>query len=353
MSRLGTLILCLAAACGGNAKKEPTTPKAAAGSADQTSMSDKGPVGDGTAAGSAATPATTGTTADTSPQQDPSAPPVQFPNYDPDPAQAKAQVDQHLSVAKQALSAPVPDGDTALREARAALAIDAANVDAAAYVAFAYYHKHLYDTAELVLDDLFRRDAAQKNATVFYVYGLLYDHGNQPERAIAAYKKCLAIDANYASALVNLGVHQLQNSQYTEAQQTFERLTKEFGRQDAITLTSLGSAYRGRAADYPSGSAEHNDYVHKAEATYKRAIQANGNYGPAYYNTGLLYLDNDPYPGVPDALTRIADARQYFDEYKNMPNVDIKLYDERMKDVTKAQKRAEKLAKQKKRKGAE
>ena len=44
----------------------------------------------------------------------------------------------------------------------AALTIDATTSTRRRYVAFAYYHKKLYDTAELVLDDVFKRDAAQE-----------------------------------------------------------------------------------------------------------------------------------------------------------------------------------------------
>jgi tetratricopeptide (TPR) repeat protein len=312
-------------------------------------MNDKAPVGDGSNPAGGGTspdgdgtlPGGGGTTGDGS------TPSITPPNLDTDPAAAKAQVDAHLTIAKQALSQQNPDADKALGEARAALAIDAANVDAAAYVAFAYYHKKLYDTAELVLDDLYKRDTAKRNANVNYVYGLIYDHTNRPDRAVLAYEKAVNINPNHASALINLGVHQLKNSQYDRAQQTFERLTREFNRNDAITLTSLGSAYRGLSADYPTGSSERNQLVGKAEAHYKRALKANANYGPAYYNLGLLYLDNDPYPGSPDALVRLNAAKAYFDQYKNMPNVDIKLFDERMKDVTKAIKKAEKLKKSK------
>ena len=78
--------------------------------------------------------------------------------------------------------------------ARAALKIDASSVDAAAYVAFAYYHKKQYDTAELVLDDLFKRRAAKQNANVYYVYGLVYDHTNRPEQAVLAYKKAVELN---------------------------------------------------------------------------------------------------------------------------------------------------------------
>jgi len=268
-----------------------------------------------------------------------------LPNYDPDPAQARNQVEQHLKVARVALASPSPDAETALHEARLALQIDAANVDAAAMVAFAYYHKKLYDTAELVLDDLFKRETAKQNSNVYYVYGLVYDHTNRPEQAVLSFKKAVELNPNHASALVNLGVHQLQNSQYAEALASFERLVNQFGRGDVITLTSLGSSYRGHAADYPSGSPEHDDNVRKAEAAYKRALQSNSGYGPAYYNLGLLYLDNDPFPGLPDTLLRLNTAKGYFDQYKNMANFEMKLYDDRMKDVTKAIKRAEKLLK--------
>jgi tetratricopeptide (TPR) repeat protein len=212
-------------------------------------------------------------------------------------------------------------------------------------VAFAYYHKKLYDTAELVLDDLFKRETAKQNANVYYVYGLVYDHTNRPDQAVLSFKKTIELNPNHASALVNLGVHQLQNTQYAEALQSFERLVNQFGRGDAVTLTSLGSAYRGHAADYPSGSPDRDDNVRRAEAAYKRALQGSGSYGPAYYNLGLLYLDNDPFPGLADNLLRLTTSKSYFDQYKNMPNVDMKLYDERMKDVTKAIKRAEKQLK--------
>ena len=346
--RIGTVLLCLAAACGGGNKGGKTTPGGGSAGSGQTGMNDPGdPNGTG-GTGSAGDP--NGGTGGTDPgggdgSNPGGGPPIIPPNLDPDPAQAKTQVDQHLTVAKAALSAPTPDPETALREARLALQIDAASVDAASMIAFAYYHKKLYDTAELVLDDLFKREAAKTNANVYYVYGLVYDKTNRPERAVLAYKKAVEINPSFASALVNLGVHQLKNSQYVEAQATFERLTKEFNRTDAITLTSLGSAYRGRSADYPQGAAEREQFVRTAEAAYKRAMQANGSYGPAYYNLGLLYLDTDPFPGISDPLLRLRTAKSYFDQYKNMPGVDIKLYDSRIKDVDKAIKRAEKKAK--------
>lgn len=373
--RLAFVLWCAVAAvaaCGGGDKKATTTPDKVKPSGEQQSMNDTaepsgGPAGaSGDKGGNAATgdrranapggPSGGGTPGDSGaasvppPPAEPPAVAVTLPNYDPDPSQARSQVEQHLQVARAALSTPTPDAETALREARLALQVDAANIDAAAMVAFAYYHKKLYDTAELVLDDLFKREAAKQNANIYYVYGLVYDHTNRPDQAVLSFKKAVELNPQHASALVNLGVHQLQNSQYGEALSSFERLVQQFNRNDAITLTSLGSAYRGHAADYPSATPDHDDNVRRAEAAYKRALQSSSGYGPAYYNLGLLYLDNDPFPGLADNLLRLNTAKSYFDQYKNMQNVDMKLYDDRMKDVTKAIKRAEKQ--QKKSKGS-
>jgi hypothetical protein len=82
-----------------------------------------------------------------------------------------------------------------------------------------------------------------------------------------------------------------------------------------------------------------------SEASYKRALSQNANYGPAYFNLARLYLDADPFPsggGSLDTLLRLNAAKAFLDQYKNAPGVDIKLYDERMKDVTKAITREEK-----------
>jgi hypothetical protein len=47
-------------------------------------------------------------------------------------------------------------------------------------------------------------------------------------------------------------------------------------------------------------------------------------------------------------MLRLNAAKSFFEQYKNMPGVDIKLYESRTKDVDKAIKRAQKQLKQKK-----
>jgi len=348
---LRAVLVCALVACGGGSKKGNTTPTGggSASSPNGQSMTDTGmPDTGGGSANTGGGATAGGPSTDTSGASgggDTSGPAITYPNYDPDPAQAKAQVDQHLTVAKQALSAPTPDADTALREAREALKIDAANLDAAAYVAFAMYHKKQLDSAELVLDDVFKRPAAKENANIYYVYGLVYDHTNRPEQAVLAFKQAVQLNPNLTGAWIDLGTHQLQNKQYQDAQATFEKVTQQLGKNNEVTLTNLASAYRGRSGDYAPGSGDRNNYILQAEATYKKALNANPNYGPAYYDLALLYLDADPFPsggGSLDNMQRLNAAKGFLDQYKNMPGVDMKLYDTRTKDVDKAIKREQK-----------
>jgi tetratricopeptide (TPR) repeat protein len=376
--RLGTIGLALAlaaaVACGGGSKKKPTTPGAGSGSgstADPTGMNDTGdPTGDGvptggggggdtggggggdmgggggggdTGGGGGSDPVAAG--------EEPAPPPIVPPNLDISPEQARSEVDRHLRQARSMLAAAKPDPDGAIIEAKAALAVDGTNVDAQIAIAHAYYLKRLTDTAEVILDTLFtkRRSAVERNAYLFYVYGLVYDRNNDLVRAAAAYAKAVELDGNFASALVN---HRRPPAPTTSSTATRSRpsrsLTGPLSRTDAATWSALGSAYRGQAADYDPGSANKNQLLGRAENAYKRALAANQSYGPAYYNLGLLYLDADPFPdggGAMDTLVRLNKAKTYFDEYKNMPGVDLALYDERLKDVTKLIKREEKKRK--------
>ncbi|MCE9577100.1 MAG: hypothetical protein K8W52_28390 [Deltaproteobacteria bacterium] len=345
-------------ACGGK-NKGAAKPTPGSGSSSEGHMSDGDPVGDGTPGGGGGTGGGDmgggggdmgggggssagggGSAIDEGPR-----PPITPPNLDPSPEQARAAVNQHLNAGRLALRGKTPDPDLALREAQAALAVDATSVDAVVVMAHAYYQKRLYDTAEVLLDMLFKdREVARKNAGVYYVYGLIYDKTNQDQKAFVAYQKAVELDSDYTSALVNLGIHQLANKQYADAVRTYEKVG-QLGLSDAPTLNALGSAYRGRASDYDPGSSERDGWLLKAEAAYKRAQMADGTYGQAYYNLGLLYLDADPFPGPLDTLVRLNRAKTYFEQYKDLPGVDMKLHDERIKDVSKLIKREEKKRK--------
>lgn len=270
---------------------------------------------------------------------------IEAPNLDTDPVRARAQVTQHLDAARAALAKAPADADAALRSAKLALEVDAASVDAAAMVALAYYHKRLYDTAEVLLDDLFLRPAAKQNANVSYVYGLVYEKQGESQRSQLAFQTAVGLDPTHISAWINVGAGQLRNKQYAEAAQTYERVTQS-GRNTASVWNSLGASYRGLAAGFPPGASDRTTYLRQAESAYKRAMTEDRTYASSYYNLGLLYLDANPFPGDSggdlDTLQRLNRAKTYFDQYRDLPGANSSLYDERTKDVNKLIKREEK-----------
>lgn len=348
MRSVGAVLLGLALAtgCGGKSSPKSTTPSA---SPPEVGMKDGDPIGDpgpGSNPGGSAMPSpNTDSGSGDTPGSAAVPPPIQPLNLDISPEQARSQLEGHLDNARAMLATTPPDTEGAIREAKAALSVDGTNIDAIVVIAHASYHKRLYDTAEVILDGLLnKRQSSQTNAYLYYVYGLIYDQTQQAPRAFAAYRKAVELEPSFASALVNLGVHQLANKQYPDAVATFERV-RGLGRNDAATLNALGSAYRGLSADFDASSPARADWLRKAEATFEAARTADKSYAPAYYNLGLLYLDADPFPtpsGPMDTLARLGKSKTFFDEYRNLAGVDMKLYEERSKDVLKLIKREEK-----------
>jgi tetratricopeptide (TPR) repeat protein len=334
-------MLACTAACGGGSKGAATTTPTSTAATQPGMNAGVDPTLNGALASDAAGDGSAG-----SGVLDLGGPVIEPPNLDTDPVKAKSSVDEHLRISKASLGSRPPDTDTALREAKAALDIDASSVDAGAMVALVYYHKRLYDTAEVILDDMFKRQAAKENANVSYVYGLIYEKQGKPAEALLAFKTAVQLNPAHQSAKINLGVYQLRNKQYTEAIATYESVAKA-GRNDVEVWNSLGAGYRGHSADYPAGSNERNGLIKQAESSFRKASGGGGN-AAAYYNLVLLYLDADPYPaegGSMDTLARLEKSRAYFDEYRNMPGAESTLYDERAKDVGKLIKREEKKRK--------
>ncbi len=368
LQRLGFAALAVlalgGAACGGKDKGKKTTPvgsgggsAGSGGGSDAVGMGNGGdPVGGGSGSegggGAGDLPGAGSGMGDGGGSTEPGPPPIVPPNLDISPEQARTQVERHLRTARAMLGSTTPDPDGAIREAQAALAVDGTSIDAIVVIAHANYHKRLYDTAEVILDGLLdKRKTSRTNEYLYYVYGLVYDKLNEPQKAFVAYRKAVELAPSFVSALINLGVHQLTNKQYRDAVETYEKLTGQLGKNDAASWSSLGSAYRGMSGDFDPGSSGRDEWLGKAEASYKRAQTVDRNYGPAYYNLGLLYLDADPFPtgsGPMDTLARLNRAKTYFDEYKNMSGFDMNLYDERLKDVTKLIKREEKKRKKSK-----
>ena len=252
------------------------------------------------------------------------------PGLDIAPAERDRQVKSHVQRASSALQNNA-DPDRAISEAKSALLIDETSIDAMVLLAHGNIIKGYYDLAEDILMKAFER-GGKSNKKAFFLLGLVYENTKRPEKAPIAYKNALTLDPNYTSALMNLGVNHLSTKRYLDAVKIYERLTSELGMDQALVWTNLGSAYRGHSLDFATTDITmRNRLVLKAEEAYKRAISRDKNYGNAYYNMGLLYLDADPYPvgnGEMDRVVRLKNAKTYFDEYRRLPKSDQKLVDE-------------------------
>lgn len=273
----------------------------------------------------------------------PPPPKIKPPDLDLPAADQARRVEAQLTTGRRALSATTPDPDRALEAARGALEIDATSIDAVALMAHAYHAKGFDDTAEVMLDMLYReRERARQHPGVFYVYGLIYDATDRAERAMSAYYQAVQLDPTHQGALINLGAHYLRKKMFVEAALVYEKLTGELGVKDAVAWTNLGVAYRGRSAEFPVGSPNRDAFLREAEKSLKRAMSADRGYANTYYNLGLLYLDADPFPsasGAMDTLQRLGQARTYFEEYGRSRGADRDLMNERIKDVDKLIKR--------------
>ncbi|HUH04901.1 MAG TPA: tetratricopeptide repeat protein [Kofleriaceae bacterium] len=368
---LGAVLLLAAGACGGKDKgaKSP-------GSPDTTGMSDGDAKGTGTVSNPGGAPGGNGGGANlptpngTGPEdpddpnagQDPddgrSAAPVKAepPVSDISEADAKQQVEASLKVARSALAGSNRDPNAAIKATKEALAVDPNNVDAVVLLAHAYYFRKLYDTADVILLRALSSpnkkisNKAGQHAGLFYVRGLVYDETDQGEKAQLAYEEAHKLDPRHRGALLNLAVHYIKDSRYAEAQGMLETLTSSLGVTTAAAWNNLGSAYRGRSVEANLSKAQRDEFLTKAETAYKRSVDRDKNYGPAYYNLGLLYMDAKPFPmggSDLDELKRLERAKTYFSDYRTMPGADINLVDENLRQVDKAIKKEQKARKKK------
>lgn len=333
---LCTAALALVAACGGPDKGAATTPAGNPGpgvAGDPANMDPDGyepgatdveggdpgaggePGGDGGEVGG----------------DDAGEPALRPPGVDLSPEEQARAVAKHVAAARQALGGATPDPDRAITEAEQALAADETSVEAMVLLAHANYVKGYHDLAEDILTKAFERGGKQSKEAHFLL-GLVYERTERKDKAPAEYLAALAIDPNYRSALINLGVHHLANKRYADAVQVYERLTGDLGVNTPVTWTNLGSAYRGLSVEYAlSDTNRRNQLLLAAERAYRRAISLAKNYALAYYNLGILYLDADPFPqgdGDMDRLARLRRAKTYFDEYRRLPGADQKLVDQ-------------------------
>jgi tetratricopeptide (TPR) repeat protein len=321
---------------------DTTGPVDSTGGGDKPDSGDGGPVAGGGDDGAGGGDDLGG--GDGEPEPPPPPPKVEPPVKDMDEAEAKRLATGHVQSARAALTADKKDPDKAIESARQALSVDPNNLDAVVLMAHAYYFKKLYSTAEVILlralDSPNKKISNQANASaeVFYVRGLVYDAQDQPEKAALAYEEAKKRDAKHKGTLLNLSAHYLRDSRYAEAEGMLETLM-QLGINTPVLWNNLGTAYRGRSVSPSLNKATRDKLLTDAHTAYKRAIQLDKNYAPAYYNLGLLFMDASPFPmggKDMDELKRLEAAKNEFENYRSMPGADINRVDEMIRKVDKA-----------------
>jgi hypothetical protein len=328
------LTLPAAAACGGSSKKAASGPGGSGGDGKGSGSviyeDQKGGYGAGdvTADDGGTPPQDVEPVVDQPPPGDgagkrPEAPrpePLKPPGNDLTPGQKAAKVEAALKKGMGNLKGGNLDG--AINEAKIALDADETAVEAMLLLAHAYYLKGGYDDkAEAILEIARKNPEGANKAILWMLLGLIYDRtpdGVREDLALSAYEKACDLKDDYVAAWTNRGAIYLERKRFADAVRAYEKVVS-IQAQTPRGHTNLGSAYRGRSADFPSDPAQRDAFLQKAETELKTAMTQQPGYAPAYFNLGLLYLDADPYPGLGEdagKLKRLTLAMKYLNEHR-------------------------------------
>lgn len=137
------------------------------------------------------------------------------------------------------------------------------------------------------IDKIFRLDP--QNAEGWFMTGQICKDMGETDRAIASYKKAIAIDPDNRDSYLSLG-------------QLFT------AKRDKLALQYFGNALRIDSSSLETRHAmatyfEKTGDLNRAKTIYREIINLDGSYAEAYFNTGLLLLDQDS----------VEKARDHFD----------------------------------------
>ncbi len=208
-------------------------------------------------------------------------------------------------------------------------------------MAKAYYKLHKYEWVRTLWGMMQANGAsdAEKGDVYQMLAFMEREKGNIPG-AIEQLKKATEARPENAVMWNNLGAHYLEAKNYRDAAPVLEKavqLLPNF----AKGHLNLGNARRGL-----------KDYT-KAQESYQRALQIFPNYADAVFNMGILYLDADKMPEM-DLTAKMNASMGYFQRYKQMiassaqmnPKDPADQYIlEAQENITKEQKRIERLKK--------
>lgn len=166
-----------------------------------------------------------------------------------------------------------------------------------------------------------------KNEAAFAKIGEIHDSKGRNAEAIANYEKALAIDANFTSVYLPLGLAHAEAKNYVEAEAYLGKaeaaglatteanlaradiFTKQGRTQEAVAMldrviaaepTNASAVYQRAAALDKAGQAE------QAMAGYQKTVQIDPNYGAAWYEIGVAAYNKGDYPNALIAYQNVA-----------------------------------------------
>ncbi|MDY0060840.1 MAG: tetratricopeptide repeat protein [Myxococcota bacterium] len=190
--------------------------------------------------------------------------------------------------------------DQAVEEAKAVLKIDESNVDAMLNLAVGYTRQGKIELARMVLDIVARREP--NNAEVEYRRALIWLKQGKKPAAIESLKKTVTLRPDFAEAHNHLGVLFLDAGDFLGAVEQFQAALGAYPGFKEAQL-NLGSALRGQQK------------LSEAEAAYRKVIDLDRTYAPAYFNLGILFLDAKG-SDTEDRIRKLRSAIEQFNQYK-------------------------------------
>jgi len=220
------------------------------------------------------------------------------------PSAAGSQQARSLAEAREALQNR--QYEAAMVLARQVLSEDERSAPAILLLARAYYQRGKIDLAAALVGAAQQID--EQSGEAYLLLGLIALARDDGDRiaATAAFKRATELDPNLGLAWHNLAAQYLLAKNYPQALAAAQRAAGLLSGSGASPVQlNLGSALRGLGR------------YGEAIDTYRRLLERDPQYGDAYFNLGILYLDAPALPDT-DAASQKRTALQYLMRYQDV-----------------------------------
>jgi tetratricopeptide (TPR) repeat protein len=206
-----------------------------------------------------------------------------------------------------------------LKDGKAVLFLDPTNADAMREIGRAYMGMHRPGLARYVFKNALE---IKPDARIYYFLGNLENDDGEYKLAIANYQRAVETDPTLAAAFNNLAILNQKAGNHADAIRNLTRAL-ELRPSWERTRLNLANSYR------------HEKDYKQAEATYMAVVQRTPNLAEAYYNLGVLYLENEV-PGY-EPEDRYGLAVKNFSTYRDLLGASLAADDPALKYIKEAQ----------------